>query len=304
MAGMDQYMDKTVKSRTKRRAAGHPVIVLANWYQFAPAEQAPRPRVESRMLLWCRSGKGRLRINGQDAAFLPGDWVLLPWKHQLTYQADEANPFLVGGIHIVPSHDRGIPVKYQVAHRPDDPIANHPGRRDRRWKSLAGIVRGEFAVNDDPLQILAHYIVERFQRSVPERSSMTQLATILVDELIQTVQKHPADPPRQSVLLRALQTYAQAHLDRPLSIVDLAGAAECSEAGVYRAFRRHASITPYRWISRVRAERAAVLLGTTTLSVREIGRRVGLDDPFHFSRLFKRHMGASPRAYRDRKRML
>lgn len=289
-------MDKTVKSR--------PVIVLANWYQFASAEQAERPQVESRMLLWCRSGRGRLRINGHDSAFLPGDWVLLPWRHHLAYEADAANPFLVGGIHVIPAYAQTVPVKFQVAHRPDDPIANHPARRDARWPGLVGIVRRSFTASDDPLQILAHYIVERYQRSTPKRSPMTQLAAILIDELTQTVARRPSDQPPPSLMLRRMQVHVESHIDRPLSIEDLAESVGCSEASVYRSFRQHAHTSPARWISHVRAERAAVLLRTTTLPVHEIGRRVGFTDPFHFSRLFKRQMGASPRAYRDGKWML
>lgn len=297
-------MDKTIKCRSGQAGASSPVIVLANWYQFGSGERADRPRVESRMLLWCHAGRGRLRINGHDAEFSPGDWVLLPWRHHLVYQADSDNPFLVGGIHIIPSHDDRTPVKFQVAHRAGDPIANHPARRDARWQHLDGTVRRTFNAGGDPLQLLAHYIVESYQRSAPARSLMTRLAALLVDELTQAVQRGPSDPRPPSILLRRMQVYAQAHLDRALSIEELAASAGCSEATAYRSFRQHAHTSPGRWISRLRAERAALLLRTTTLPVREIGRRIGLTDPFHFSRQFKRQMGASPRAYRDGKLML
>lgn len=256
------------------------------------------------MLLWCRSGRGRLRVNGEDMEFLPGDWVLLPWRHHLIYTADAVNPFLVGGIHLIPSHDPLIPVIFRVAHRSSDPLANHPGRRDRHWSALAGIVRSAFVDRDDPLQLLAQYIVERYLRTGPKRSTMMKLAPILINELIHAVCHRPAAGSSPSPILRHLQTYVEDHLDGRLSIEDLANSAECSEASVYRAFRRQAHTSPARWVARLRAERAAQLLGTTTLPVREIGRRVGIDDPFYFSRLFKRQMGLSPRAFRNRKSML
>jgi hypothetical protein len=43
---------------------------------------------------------------------------------------------------------------------------------------------------------------------------------------------------------------------------------------------------------------AAALLRTTTLTVREVGERVGLNDPFHFSRFFKKETSESPAVYR------
>ena len=40
------------------------------------------------------------------------------------------------------------------------------------------------------------------------------------------------------------------------------------------------------------------MLDTTPLSVREIGERIGYQDPYYFTRCFRRVMGFSPRAYR------
>jgi AraC family transcriptional regulator, transcriptional activator of pobA len=45
---------------------------------------------------------------------------------------------------------------------------------------------------------------------------------------------------------------------------------------------------------------AARLLRFTDLTVGEIARRVGFDDPLYFSRAFKRHQGEAPQAYRAR----
>jgi AraC-like DNA-binding protein len=299
-------MDKTIRRPTGRAEpiTARPVIVLANWFQFGPGERAVRPRVESRMLLWCRAGKGRLRINGDDSEFLPGDWVLLPWKHTIVYEADSVDPFFVGGVHVIPAHDASIPVKFLVAHRGDDAIADHPGRRDAPWPDLQGTVRRRFFAANDPLALLSRYIVERFRQSTPCRQSMERLAMSLIDELTQAVQRQPNEQRQASTLLQRMRTYAESHLERPLSIGELAGSVGCSEATVYRCFHEHAGVSPGQWLTRLRAERAAALLTTTTLAVRAVGERVGLTDPFHFSRLFKRAMGVSPRAYRDSKRVL
>ena len=300
-------MDKTVKRRSiqpARRIAG-PVVVLANWYQFGSDELAVRPCVESRMLLWCHQGKGRLSVNGTDFRFVPGDWVLLPWKHRIVYEADRKDPFLVGGIHVIPSHDARSPVQFRVAHRMDDPIADDKARHDTAWLGLDGVVRHSETANTDPLLLLARYIVESYQRAAPERNLMSRLALLLIDELTCAVQRPSRNeglPP--SALLRRVQEFAEARIELPHSIESLAASAGCSEASIYRVFREYLHTSPGRWLARMRAERAAMLLRTTTLAVREVGERVGYTDPFHFSRLFKRQMGVPPRAYRNSKLML
>jgi AraC-like DNA-binding protein len=47
---------------------------------------------------------------------------------------------------------------------------------------------------------------------------------------------------------------------------------------------------------RRRLHPAAYLLHEVNLSVTEVGRAVGYDDLFHFSKLFKKAHGAAPRA--------
>jgi len=52
-------------------------------------------------------------------------------------------------------------------------------------------------------------------------------------------------------------------------------------------------------VGALKMARARALLDTTDLPVAEVGRRIGLDDPFYFSRQFRRTHGMSPRAYRE-----
>ena len=134
---------------------------------------------------------------------------------------------------------------------------------------------------------------------------MTQLAILLVEEMTQSAQRQTrSDGLAPTITLQRIQAYAQTHITRQLSMEELAGAANCSEASVYRLFREHVHTTPGRWLTRLRMERAANLLRTSTLAVSEIGERVGYADPFHFSRVFKRERGVSPRTYRDRQLIL
>ncbi len=52
------------------------------------------------------------------------------------------------------------------------------------------------------------------------------------------------------------------------------------------------------YLAILRVRRAQHLLRRTTLSVKEIAFRVGVRDPLYFSRLFRKVVGQSPRAWR------
>ena len=65
-----------------------------------------------------------------------------------------------------------------------------------------------------------------------------------------------------------------------------------------RRFRQIVGITPYHYLQTIRYALAAQLLESTDLSIGEICARIGVNDPFHFSREFKRFHERSPSLYR------
>ena len=65
-----------------------------------------------------------------------------------------------------------------------------------------------------------------------------------------------------------------------------------------RRFRQIVGITPYHYLQTIRYALAAQLLESTDLSIGEVCERIGVNDPFHFSREFKRFHERSPSLYR------
>lgn len=66
-----------------------------------------------------------------------------------------------------------------------------------------------------------------------------------------------------------------------------------------RLFKRFGDITPHEYIMRLKLNKAASLLLTSNLSVKEVAGLVGFEDPYHFSRNFKKFHGLAPLHYRD-----
>jgi AraC family transcriptional regulator len=87
-------------------------------------------------------------------------------------------------------------------------------------------------------------------------------------------------------------------LAEDLTLDDMARAASVSPFHLIRLFRRHEGITPYRYLLRLRLERAAELLRRSELNVGEVAASCGFADPAHFAKQFRRRYAASPSAYR------
>jgi AraC-like DNA-binding protein len=61
-----------------------------------------------------------------------------------------------------------------------------------------------------------------------------------------------------------------------------------------RAFKKATGLTPSRYLTRLRMNRAKQLLMMPELSLKEIATHVGFQDELYFSRVFKNVEGVSP----------
>lgn len=68
-----------------------------------------------------------------------------------------------------------------------------------------------------------------------------------------------------------------------------------------RLFKQYSDLSPQGHLIRIRIEEAKRMLRTTSLSIGSIGEAVGYDDVMQFSKIFKKHTGISPSAYRSGK---
>ena len=277
-------------------------VVLANYFQFHRGQRVSNTRVQSRMLLWCKSGYGSVKVNGTTHTFAPDDLLFLPWEHAIAYEADNSQPFLVAGIHIVPDYAPGTAFALSVPHSAHDRLANCPWRKDCELPGLAGIVKGSLLAHG-PLAHLAEYIVESYCAGHTEEWRLRLMARLLLAELCAAPARGPhllASPAHLQALLR----YIGANLRKKLTLPELARHSGYSAATLARLFRKHVKMTPVQWIIHSRMEQAARLLATTPLSVEAVGREVGIEDPYYFSKLFKKAKGLTATAYRRKARLL
>lgn len=281
-----------------------PRIALANYFQFAPAQCLTHTPVRSRMLLWCKAGRGQVRVNTEALAFEAGDVLLTPWAHTITYIAEAREPFLVGGIHVIPHEQPGSPPVWGVAHAPGELPALARCRSDAPWPGLAGLLHGRFD-EETPLQSLAEYIVRRCRAAPPPpEANLRTLASLLVAEMTGFFNQAPRAARRLPLDLRRARQYMDDHLRQPVYLAEAAAVAGHSVSWLHRQFRRELQTTPAQYIMAARLRIARHLLATGTLGIAEVGQAVGIDDPYYFSKLFKRHMGVAPRAYRRRSALL
>ena len=101
-------------------------------------------------------------------------------------------------------------------------------------------------------------------------------------------------------LVHRAQQWLQGNMSRNLRISELADALSVSDRTLVRHFRSVLDQTPLAYLQDVRLEAARALLDTSSHSVEAIAAQVGYSDNSSFTRLFRKRIGMSPGAYRDR----
>lgn len=84
--------------------------------------------------------------------------------------------------------------------------------------------------------------------------------------------------------------------DHPVSYY--AKTANLSVSRFIRKFKSTMNISPLKYVEKIRMDKSKELLTDTDLTIYEISEVVGYNDPFYFSKVFKRNTGLSPSAYR------
>ena len=98
--------------------------------------------------------------------------------------------------------------------------------------------------------------------------------------------------------LRRVTEYIEQNLDKELRLAELAALAYMSPYHFARLFKCSTGVPPHRFVVRQRIARASAFLATPELSIAQIARRVGFRTPSHFTTVFRRVRGVTPRGYR------
>ena len=85
-----------------------------------------------------------------------------------------------------------------------------------------------------------------------------------------------------------------------LQLDGIASRIASSRRQLQRAFAEVGGTTFREHLSQVRMLRAAELLSSTSLTIREVSHRVGYRQPAQFAKAFRRHRGSAPSEYRAR----
>jgi len=231
------------------------------------------------ILIACISGKGTCTLAGREWKMAQGDLLFLPPREHHVYSANSRSPWTIFWMHF-----RGL--------RAADHLEN------------LGVSTTNPIVSVDDPAVLIEAFEDTFRHATHgfSESAMTGLSTAFgrLLGLAKVHQRAPGIRSRRAEnrLLKALSLMRE-DLARPWTLNELASESHLSIPHFTELCRRQTGLPPLGLLIRLRLQRAMDLLQQGDHNVAEAARAVGYDDPFYFSRLFRKHMGMAPSACRQ-----
>jgi AraC family transcriptional regulator len=165
-------------------------------------------------------------------------------------------------------------------------------------------IRPGVAVNDRVVTNLGPCLRSSIER--PE-----QINTLFIDHVVMALHTHLAQrygglrisrtsergglTPWQ---LRLARDTINAQLDGRVSLAQIADDCGLSVSHFAKAFKRSTGVSPHRWLTQRRVDRAKELMRTTTTLLTQIALACGFSDQSHFTRVFLQATGATPNQWR------
>lgn len=91
--------------------------------------------------------------------------------------------------------------------------------------------------------------------------------------------------------------WLRAHLTQDILLEDLVAYIGYGRSRFFQLFKRQTGVPPLEWLNRTRIDQATRLLAEGHSSIASVAQAVGLPNPTYFTRLFRRYVGTTPRAY-------
>jgi AraC family transcriptional regulator len=222
----------------------------------------------------------------QETIFQNGDSLLVPagkpiyWRCLASHSSDE-----IMHIHLEPELVRQVAQASEIDTKRVE-LTNHFAKQDLNLRHIAMLLLAEMRSDG----MMGRLYIE----------SLTQALTIHLlrhySEVAQII-----TPKNRSLTRTQLQQaidYIQIHLNRDLSLAELASVVNISPTYFASLFKQVMGIAPHQYVIQQRVERAKLMLSKTDLAIADIAIQVGFSSQSHLTQQFKRVTGLTPKQVR------
>ncbi len=255
----------------------HFFVTNTGFFTKVRGHHTRRSAFDENIVIYCLDGKGWYAAQGQRWTIRPGQVLFVQCDIAHAYGSDETDPWSISWAHFRGNLAQSYLQLLGVG--PDKPVLT------------IGVHSSITTLFSDALFMMragysVHYLVKT--ASIVQQI-LSQIAIL---------DAYSPPPGANGLNVEEVINYMLANITRRCTLDDFATFAHLSRSYFSRQFREKTGYAPVDYYIRLKMQRACELLETTPMTVGAIALLLGYDDPYYFSRLFNKIIGAYPTAYR------
>lgn len=228
------------------------------------------------ILLYCVEGKGSIEFADKTHYLKPNSFIIVPPNIAHHYRSSLKNPWTIFWCHFL--GDKANLLYKHYKRKTDYPVISIP-RSERRHKNfikIMNILGSGYDINGIEFANLNLFNI------VMEMIYFNDINTseVKTDIISNTI------------------IFFNANLDKNLKIDFLAEKYNLSISRYSELFKKKTGYSPIQYFNKLKIEKSCQYLYFTDLRIKEICNKIGYEDPYYYSRAFKKLMGMSPSKYR------
>jgi AraC-like DNA-binding protein len=235
------------------------------------------------ILIYCTKGEGWFILNGKKHIVPENHFFVLPAEIPHKYGSSKDNPWFIYWVHFKGKKSEAICEKLQGVF----PIGIEDNSR----------INDRINYFDEMLNVMESEITESTVAYI--NLSFNHLISTFLYIPIYRLAKYSKTKAEKTFFISLATHYMYENIENKLTLKDLATYFGYSESYFYRLFFKEIQYAPVEYFNQLKIQRACQLLKSTNMKISQIALKLAFDDPYYFSRIFKKIVGCSPKAYRQ-----
>lgn len=273
--------DKVIRSYRKSALISNIFITDIGFYPKAKFHYYEREAGTTQyILIYCIDGKGWLNLGGRDIAVERDQYIIIPAQLPHKYGSDEKQPWSIYWMHFKGTFAAQLAELLSLKGTSFCRGIAYSEERIKLFDSMYNIL--EKGYSDANLQYI-NMCLWHF------------LSSFSYPDLFDT-----ADENRKEDAIDRSIAFMRENTHNLLSLKQLAEQALISPSHYSALFKKKTGYPPLEYFNHIKIQKACQYLKFTSNSIKEVSYKLGISDPYYFSRLFSNVMGKSPVEFRKR----
>ncbi len=232
------------------------------------------------ILIYCTEGKGWFSVEGKRNRVSANQYFIIPKGLSHAYGSDEKEAWSIYWVHF--SGDLALHFS-EISCDAKFIVPSKVSRIEDRIQLFEEIIQNlEMGYSQENINY-ANICLWHFLASFKYISQFRQIRKI-----------------REHNLIEDTVLFMKENLVKRITLEELSTNVRLSSSHYSMVFRKKTGRSPMEYLMHLRIQKACQLLDATEFRIKEVAVMVGYDDPYYFSRVFKKIMNTSPASYRKK----